>query len=40
MATSNKAHIPPLARRMWETGFPVAVLLIAFMPFGTARHGA
>jgi ABC-type nitrate/sulfonate/bicarbonate transport system ATPase subunit len=27
MATSNKAHIPPLARRMWETGLPVAVLL-------------
>ncbi len=31
MATSNKAPTPPLARRMWNTGFPVAVLLLAFL---------
>ena len=29
MATSNKPPIPPLVRRMWDTGFPVSVLLAA-----------
>jgi NitT/TauT family transport system permease protein len=31
MATSNKPPIPPLARRMWDAGFPVAMLLIVFL---------
>jgi len=31
MATSNKAPTPPLARRMWDTGLPVAVILIFFL---------
>ena len=31
MATSNKAPPPPLARRMWDTGLPVTVLLIVLL---------
>ena len=31
MATSNKPPTPPLARRIWDTGFPVVVLLIVFL---------
>ena len=31
MATSNRAPNPPLARRMWESGLPVAVLLVSFV---------
>lgn len=31
MATSNKPPTPPLARRMWDTGLPVAVILIVLL---------
>ena len=31
MATSNKPPTPPLGRRMWDTGLPVAVILIVLL---------
>ena len=31
MATSNKPPAPPLARRLWDTGFPVTVVLLVLL---------